>query len=156
MSQSSEYLPRPLVANYESAEGLQPRVTSLYDPSPLVPLQLAPVLMRGNSVVVSRWNNLFNPPIHPQRSDYVAIVPSIADQSLWLATLMLAGLHFDTGKCRLDEFDFRRGSLLQVYSERSTRATRGLGALRFQPVFETTVDCALRAVPFRELARLPP
>jgi hypothetical protein len=122
MNKSSKDLPRSLVPNYESAKGLQPGVTSLNYPPPLVPSHLSPILMRGHSVVASRWNNRFDPSLHQKRSHTVAVIASVANQTLRLAPFALAGLHFDIGKCRFDKLDLRRGSLLQVYSERSTRA----------------------------------
>ena len=122
MNQSGENLLRPLVANYHPAEGLQPRITPLYDPSPLVPSHLPPVLMRSYCVIGASRYDWLNPALHQQRSHRVGVISSIPDQSLRLPSLSLARLHFDTVERRLDELDLRRGSLLQVYSERSTRA----------------------------------
>jgi hypothetical protein len=122
MNKSSKNLLRPLIAYDESAEGLQPRVTPLYDPSSLVPSHLSPVLMRCYCVVAPRWNNRLNPSLHKQRPHPIAVVPTVADQPLRLTSLAFARPHLNIVERRFDKFDFRRGSLLQVYSDRSTRA----------------------------------
>ena len=122
MNKSGKNLLRPLVANYHPAEGLQPRITPLYYPSPLVASHLPPILMRGNTVIAPGRYYRLNPSLHQQRPNRVAVISSIANQSLRLAPLTFAYFYFDACKRRFDELDLRRGSLLQVYSERSTRA----------------------------------
>ena len=122
MNKRGKYLLRSLIANNQSAEVLQPTVTPLYDPPPLVPSHLPPILMRSHSVVApSRYDRL-NSSLHQKCSHSVAVVSSVADQSFRLATLTLARLCLHARKRRLYELYLRRGSLLQVYSERSTRA----------------------------------
>ena len=122
MNKSSKYFLRPLISHYQSAKGLQPTVASLYDPSSLIPPHLSSILMRRHPVVAASRYDWLYASLHKQRSNSVAIISSVADQPLWLASFALAGLHFDTGKRRFDKLHLRRGSLLQVYSERSTRA----------------------------------
>src|SRR5436309_3539346 len=122
MNQRRINLRRPLVASYQSTEGLQPTVAPLDDPAPLVAPPLSPILMRRHSVIAARRNNRLYPAFHQQRPHFVAIIAAVTDQPLRLATSASARLHFDAIECRLDEFDLCRGSRLQVYSERSTRA----------------------------------
>src|SRR5215210_2436585 len=122
MNKSGKYLLRPLVSDYESAEGLQPTVAPLNYPSPLVASHLSSILVCRNRVIAARRNNRFDATFHQKCSHFVAVISSIADKSLRLASLALARLYLHAGKRCLDQFHLRRGSLLQVYSERSTRA----------------------------------
>ena len=122
MNKRSKDLRRPLVANDESAEGLQPGVTALNDPSPLVASHPSSILVRRNRVIAARRDHRFDATFHQKGSHLVAVISSIADQALRLAAPTLACLYLDVVQCRLNEFHLRRGSLLQVYSERSPRA----------------------------------
>ena len=122
MNKSSKYFLRPLVSHYESAKGLQPTVASFYYPSSFIPSHLSSILMRSNLVVAASRYDWLYASLHEQRSNSVAIISTVSDQPLRFAAFALAGLHFHTGKCRFDKLHFRRGSRLQVYSERSTRA----------------------------------
>src|SRR5215212_4760680 len=122
MNKNSKNLLRPLIAHYESAEGLQPTVAPLYDPSAFVPSHLSPILMRCNSVVASRCYDRLYPSFHEQRSHRVAVIASVANKPMRFTSLARTRLNFDIIKPCLDQLHLRRGSLLQVYSERSTRA----------------------------------
>lgn len=122
MNESCKYLGATLIPGYKLAERLQPGITSLYDPSALVPPHPPPVLMRRHRVVRPRWDDRLYPSLHEQRSHRVGIISSISNQSMWLTSLPFARLHSHARKCCLDQLHLRRGSLLQVYSERSTRA----------------------------------
>lgn len=122
MNESCKYLGVAFVSRYKLAKRLQPRVTSLYDPSALVPSHLPPVLMRGYPVVRPRWYDRLYTSLYKQRSHRVGVVSSISNQALRLTSLPFASLYLYARKRCLDQFHLRRGSLLQMYSERSTRA----------------------------------
>ena len=122
MNESRKYPGTPFVSRYEFAKGLQPRVTSLYDPSALVPPHLPPVLMRRHRVVRPRWYDRLYASLYEQRSHGIAVVSSVANKPMRFTSLARACLNFDVIKRSLDQLHLRRGSLLQVYSERSTRA----------------------------------
>ena len=122
MNQGSKYFLRPLISHYESAKRLQPTVASFYYPSPLIPSHLSSILMRRHSVVAASRYDWLYASLHKQRPNTVAVISSVSDQPLRFAAFAIAGLHFDAGKRRFDKLHLRRGSLLQVYSERSTRA----------------------------------
>lgn len=114
MYKSSKYLLRPLVANHQPAEGLQPTVAPLYYPSALIPSHLSPILVRRHRVVApSRYDRLYAS-FHQKRTHCVAVITPVAYQPLRLSSRALAGLHPNIVERRLDEFDLRRGSLLQV------------------------------------------
>lgn len=122
MNESRKYLRAPFVSRYKLAERLQPRITSLYDPSALVSPHLPPVLMRGYRVVRPRRDDGLYPSLHKHCSHWVGVISPVANKPMRLTSLPFAGLYFDALKGCLDQLHLRRGSLLQVYSERSTRA----------------------------------
>jgi hypothetical protein len=104
------------------AEMLQPTVAPFYDPPPLVPAHLTAVLMCRHGVIgPSRYDRL-GPALDQQRSHGVAVIASVTYQPPRFATLTLVCLHSDALESGFNQPHFRRGSLLQVYSERSTRA----------------------------------
>ena len=122
MNKSSKDLLRPLAANNHPAEGLQPTVAPLDDPSPFVPSHLAPILVRRDSVIAARRDNRLDVVLHQQCSHRVAVISPIPDQPLRLTPFASADLNFSAVERRFNELHLRRGSLLQVYSEPSTRA----------------------------------
>src|ERR1044071_4564411 len=89
MNQSRENLLRPLVAHHQSAEGLQPTVAPLNDPSALVAPQLSPILMRRHRVVTARRDDRLNAALHQQRPHRVAVIAAVTDQPLRLPTFAL-------------------------------------------------------------------
>ena len=122
MDKRCKYLLRSFIAHCELAEVLQPTVASLYDPPPLVPSHLPPVLVRRNFVIGSSRYDWLYASLHQKCSHRVAVIPAVAYKPLWFASRALASLHLHVCKRRFNKLHFRRGSLLQVYSERSTRA----------------------------------
>ena len=84
MNERFKVLDLPLVAHYEAAEVLQPRVRALDDPPALVAPQLPPVLVRGDSVVRPRRDDRLDPALDRQRPRRVAVVAAVGDQPLRL------------------------------------------------------------------------
>src|SRR5215210_47673 len=125
MNQCFKVLNITLVASHQAAEVLQPRVRPLDDPSALVASEFAPVLMRGDAVVLSPRDERFNLPLNQQRPRRIAVISSICNQALrlmWATARTTASFHLDAVERFFEEFDFRRGSRLHAYSERSTLA----------------------------------
>jgi len=122
MNESRKYLGTLFVSCYKFAKGLQPRVTSLYDTSALVPPHLPAVLMRRYRVVRPRRDDRLYSLLHQHCSHPVAVISSISYQSMRPASFARTCLNFDIIKRILDQLHLRRRNLLQVYSERSTRA----------------------------------
>ena len=113
---------RSLVPYRKLAEVLHPGIAPLDYPPPLVPPQLSSILMRGNRVVAAGWYDRLYPSPHKQRSHGVTVIASVTYQPLRLTSLALTRLDSYVGKRGFQQLHLRRGSLLQVYSERSTRA----------------------------------
>jgi len=122
MNQRLENSCRAFVAHHQSAKGLQPRIGALDDPAALVTSELAPILMGGNSVVATCRNNWLDVSLDQQGSHCIAVVTTICNQPARLAPPGTAASDAPVLKRRFEQFYFRRGSLLHVYSERSTRA----------------------------------
>ena len=78
--------------------------------------------MRGDRVVFAGGDNRLDPALDQKCPHLVAVVSSIANQTLWFAMLALARFNANALQRRVDQGHFRRGSLLHVYSEWSTRA----------------------------------
>ena len=122
MNQCPENSCRAFIAHYQAAESLQPRVSALNDPAPLVSSQLAPVLVRRHAVVLTSRDDRLNISFDQQSSHFVAVLTPVCNQPLGLAPLGAAASDAPVQERLLKEFHFRGGSLLHVYSERSTRA----------------------------------
>jgi hypothetical protein len=122
MNQSSKDSGRPLIPHHEPAEGLEPRVRPLDDPSAPVPPQLAPVLMRRHPVVAPGRDDRIDVALHEQRPQRVGVVAAVGDQPLRLTPLSAAASDAPVLKGLFKQFHLRGGSRLHVYSERSTRA----------------------------------
>ena len=125
MNKRLKVLDRTLISHNQSAEVLQPGVGSLNYPSALVPPQPAPVLMGSHFVVLPLGDDWLDLSLHQKRSRRVRVIPSIPYQPLRLMRtppLASPSFHLNTVECSFKEFDFRRGSLLHAYSERSTLA----------------------------------
>ena|ERR1051326_6163698 len=122
MNKCRKRLSRALIAHHQPPEGLQPRVGALNDPAPLVPSELASVLVRRHPVVPARRDDRLNRALDQQGSHLIAVVTAVGDQSFGLATPGAAASDAPILKRLLKQFHLRRGSLLHVYSERSTRA----------------------------------
>jgi hypothetical protein len=113
---------RPFIPHHEAAEALQPRVRPFDDPPVPVPPQLPPILMRRPPVIAPRRNNRLDAPLDQQCPYSVAVVSAIRDQPLGPAAPGTASADAPVPQRRVQEFSLRGGSLLHMYSERSTRA----------------------------------
>lgn len=122
MNQCLENSCRAFVAHHQAAEGLQPRVGALNDPSALIPSEFPSILMRGDSIVAPRRDDRLNRSLDQQGSYLVTVVATICNQPLGLATFGSAASDAPIFKRLFQQLHFRGGCLLHVYSERSTRA----------------------------------
>lgn len=122
MNQSGKNFDGSFVPYSQSAKVLKPGVGPLDNPSVFVPPQLPSILVSRNCIVSTRRDDRLDAALDQQCSEFVTVIGSISDQSLRFALSALAGFHFDVVQGGLCQFHFRRGSLLHVYSERSTRA----------------------------------
>jgi len=125
MNQRLKILRLPLIAHHQPAEVLQPGFRALDNPSPFVASPLAPILMRRHSIILPLRDDWLNLSLHKQQARRVTIIGPVADQTLRLvrtSPLAASLLHLHPVERGFKEFDFGRGSRLQVYSERSTRA----------------------------------
>jgi hypothetical protein len=116
---------QPFVAHDEAPKVPQPGKRPLDDPPPPIPPQLAPILMGGTLMVAPGGDNRLNAPPRQASPQRVAIVTPIRNQALGPLARppRLARAPDHNGVERLfEEGDFRRGSRLQVCSQRSTRA----------------------------------
>lgn len=122
MNQCDEVHGQSFIANHQSAKVLQPRIGAFDNPAPLVTSKFPTILVRRDSVVGTRWDDRLNVSLEQQHSRRVAVVGPIPNQSFGLVASPIAMTNGHTVQCRFQQFHFRRGSLLHVYSERSTRA----------------------------------
>jgi hypothetical protein len=121
MNQRSKHSGRPLIPHHQPAEGLEPRVRPLDNPPAFVAPQLAPVLMRRHPVIAPGRDDRLDVPLHQQSTQRVAVVAPVGDQPLRLAPLGPPPADAPILKRLLKQLHLRGGSLLHVYSERSTR-----------------------------------
>ena len=140
MNQRLKILRLALITHHQAAEILQPGIRPLDDPPPLVAPQLAPILMRRHPIILALRDERLNLPLNQHCPRWVAVISAVANQALrfvWSPPRATPLLYLHLVERLLKEFDFRRGSLLHVYSERSTRAIgqyhklRSLAALSF-------------------------
>src|SRR4030095_15955745 len=116
---------QPFIADDKAPKVPQPRECPFDDPPSPIPPQLAPILM-GRALVVapSRDDWLNAPPGQPSAQGITVIAP-IGNQArrpfAWASRLSRAS-NRDGVERLLNEGDLRRGSRLQVCSQRSTRA----------------------------------
>jgi hypothetical protein len=122
MNQSRKYHSRAFVAHHQPAEVLQPRVSTLNNPPALVTPELSAILMSGYGVVRPSGDDWLNVTLDQQCSNFVAVITPVRNQPLGLAAFTPTASYTSILQRRLKQFYLRRGSLLQVYSERSTRA----------------------------------
>src|SRR5436305_6242672 len=125
MNQCFKVLNLALVAGHQAPEVLQPRVSPLDNPPALVTPELAPILMRRHSVVLPLRDDRLDFAFHQQRSRRVAVIAAVCNQALGLvraASDPASPLELHRVERAFEEFDFRGGSLLHAYSERSTLA----------------------------------
>jgi hypothetical protein len=78
--------------------------------------------MSRNLVFITRRNNWLNTATDQQISKFIAVIGSVYNEPLRFATFKLPDFYLDDFKRRICQRHFRWGSLLHVYSERSTRA----------------------------------
>lgn len=122
MNQSCKNFGRSFIPHSQSAKVLKPGVCSLNDPSVLIPSQFSSILVSRDIVVTTRWDNWLDTATDQQSPKLITVIGSVGNQSLRSAPLTLSSFHLDVVKRNFGQLHFRRGSLLHVYSERSTRA----------------------------------
>jgi hypothetical protein len=135
MNKCRKSLSRALVAHYQPTEGLQPPVGALNEPSALISSEFASVLMRRHPVVPARRDDRLNISLDQQGSNFIALLTTVCNQSLGLAALGSAASDATMGKRLLKQFDFRGGSLLHLYSERSNPCHRPVPCALFPCIF---------------------
>jgi hypothetical protein len=101
---------------------LQPRIRALDHPASLLSSQLASVLMRCHVVIAPRRKDWFNVALEQHDARGIAVIRAITNQPFRLTPFPVAMTHRHTIQGWFQQLYFRRGSLLHVYSERSTRA----------------------------------
>ena len=117
MNQSCKYFGRSFIPYPQATKILKTGVRSLYDPSVPVPSRFAFILMSSSLVFITRPNNRFNTATDQQSPKFIAVIGSVSNEPLRFALFTLPDFYLDAVKLH-----FRRGSLLHVYSKRSTRA----------------------------------
>lgn len=122
MNQSCKYFGRSFIPYRQATKILKSGVRSLYDPSVPVPAKFAFILMSRNLVFIPRRNNRLNTATDQQSPKFIAVIGSVCNEPLRFALFTLPYFYLDAVKRRLCQRHFRGGSLLHVYSERSTRA----------------------------------
>ena len=154
MNQRLKILRLALIAHHQTAEVLQPGIRALDNPPPFVASQLAPILMRRHLVILTLRDDWLNLSLHQQQPRRVTVIGPVANQPLRLMrspVLAASLLHLHLVERCFKEFDFRRGSRLQVYSERSTRAIGQYHKLRSLAALGFADFCA----PFFALTNMP-
>lgn len=129
---------RSLIANVQTAEGLNPGVSAFNDPAMSVSAQPSSVLMGCPSVVFSSGNDRLNTSLGQIFSNGVAIVTSVGDQPLRTTSRpprFVGATNFDRFERNVEEFRFRWGRRVHVKSERSTLAINQYHKLRSFPAF---------------------
>ena len=116
-SRKPQYFGRSFITYCQATKILKPRVRSLYYPSVPVTSKFAFILMSRNLVFIMPRNNRLNTATDQQGPKFIAVIGSVRNEPLWVATFTLPDFYLYAVKRHL-----RRGSLLHVYSERSTRA----------------------------------
>jgi hypothetical protein len=114
-----------LIADDQAAKVPQPGEGAFHDPSPSIPPQFSAILMGRPLVVPSRWDDGLNTPPGQAGTQRIAVISPIGNQSLGpLAgpTGFAGAADGDGVERRFKDGDLRRGSRLQVCSQRSTRA----------------------------------
>ena len=122
MNQGNKVDRQIFISHDQATKVLQPRIGSFDNPTSFVSSQFASILMRGHFVIASRRNDRFNIPLKQQNSHGIAVVGAISNQAFRLTSFSIAMTHWHAIQGGFQQFYFRRGSLLHVYSERSTRA----------------------------------
>jgi len=128
MNQSRIDFRRTFPAHVDAPEVLQPRIGTLYDPSPTIASKFSTILVRGAPIVFSLRNDRINPTAGQHRPRRVRVIASVGDQTLRRPTL-----HGVQG--RFQQFHFRRRRSVHVKSERSTLAINQYHKLRSFPAF---------------------
>jgi hypothetical protein len=116
---------QPFIPHHQPAEMAKPCERPLHDPPPPIPPQLPPVLMRCPPMIAAGWNNGVDASPHQTRPQRIAVIPAIRDQAVGpLAGPARFARPPDRNRVErlFEEGDLRRGSRLQVCSQRSTRA----------------------------------
>jgi hypothetical protein len=125
MKQGGEDVDATFVPDDETAEVVDPADRALDLPPPLVPTELAPILMGRDRVVAPTRNDRLDPAVDKALPSSIAIESAIGDQTIGVfprSTRMMRPGDRDRVERRFEEPDFRRGRRVQVNSDRSTRA----------------------------------
>jgi len=121
MNQRLEIFDRVLITHHQAAEVLQPGVRALNDPPPLVPTQLASVLLRCHSIVPPPEDDGLNGMLDQQGPHGIAVVAAIGNQALGFGRATAraaAAFQADGLEGRGQQGNCRGGCLLQAYSTR--------------------------------------
>lgn len=116
---------QPLIAHHQPPKVPQPGEGALHYPPPLVPPQLAPILVRSAFVTLAGRDERLRPSLLQPLPQGIAVVGPIGDQpvrTLAGPTRPPCPAHGDRVERLLQESDLRRGCRVQVCSQRSTRA----------------------------------
>jgi hypothetical protein len=112
---------QPLITDDEAPKVPQPCERVLHNPPPPLAAQFAPILVRGPLVVGTGGNDGLNTRPGQPSAQGIAVITSIRDQAVG-ALPRPAGFagapDGDRVEGRFEERDFRRGSRLQVCSQR--------------------------------------
>jgi hypothetical protein len=114
-----------LIAHHEAPKVAQPGKGPLYDPPAPIPPQFTAILVRGPLMIGAGGNDWLDAAAGQPGTQGIAVIPPIGNQTLgpFAGASWLARAADRDGVERLfEERDFRRGSRLQVCSQRSTRA----------------------------------
>ena len=116
MNQTEEVFSFSLITNHDTPEVLQPGIQSFDLPTSLVSPQLTSILCCGLYPISTMRCNQFDAFFPKPGIQWITIVSSIPDQSLWFSR--------DKSRCesRFHKGDFMRRSTFKVNGDRKTRA----------------------------------
>jgi len=116
MKKTAVGLHQSIPTHCQATEVAQPADGSLYDPSIPVSPKLSSVLIGGFAVVAPGRNNGVDMPFLQKLPGFVAVIGPVGNKPFGFS------LHVQAIYRRFQQFYFRRGRRVQVYSQRSTRA----------------------------------
>jgi hypothetical protein len=116
---------QPLIPHHQAPKMTEPRKRPLHNPPPPIPSQLSAILMGRPLMITTGRDNRVDPAPGQASAQRIAIITAVGNQALG-PLAGASGLAETPDRNRveglLEEGDFRRGSRLQVCSQRSTRA----------------------------------
>jgi hypothetical protein len=125
MEEAGVNLNQPLMTYYKSAEVPQPGKCTFNNPSPLVPTQLAPILVSGSLVVTPSRDDRLNTTSPKYFTKRVRVIASICYKPLRISTRSTRSVsspHSYSTYHMSEQLHLRGGCRVQVCSQRSTRA----------------------------------